>query len=764
MSQTITLEFEQVGLDGITKEAEQAAKGIESLQKQSNSFNFKSLQTATKSAISSLKGVSSQVSSVGKTLSTGITQGATKAVAGFKTLSSGVGEAMKGVMTALGPVSLAIMAIPQAVELCKKAFESLSNVKGIAFADDMQSLKESIQKVIGFVTKLVAAFASPFVASFSKSLKSITETFKNTAVIDKFANAIGMVQAVVSEVWDIFSGWIGDIKDAVMPTIEAFTNVVKKLDERFGLVTKTIGIVKNSIDYFINNLSNALEIITKLLQGDFAGAWEGVKTYISEGVTGVVEVFTKAEETGSQIMNRVKDKASKNSKDVKEILTKANIETEQSAREESGLTLQQQLDNLNKWLEFEKSVVVATEQNAEERARKLKELDQGYYSAKLSLEKDAMKTILENNGKITDKSIKSQEDLKKQIEDTTVALQGFNEEGVKIDETTEKVDNLHQHLTSMTNSLSGLGSSVMGVWSNIVQSATVDLREYERAIEEAQAKYDAMMEEYNAKVAAIEEERKAKEEDERETKIANLEEEMQRSIEANDTMSAKAIKIKLDQLKKEKKADEEKAKVDEELANEKARIEAEGQYAIALATYNKDMASWDANVKKAEQQKNAAIADTALQTATAIANAAMMPLQPGWAAMGPIGIAAASIAAAASLGAALSSIGGIVSASNQLDSVKSEQPVAPTPPAFAYGTGGYKLGSDYAVVGEMGPELVRNKGNGNLEVVSTEQTKSRGVGTGDTFNLSINVNEMVTEEQVLGFVRNMKSRNLSFAV
>lgn len=757
MSQSVVLEFEQVGLEGITKEAEAAAKSINTLQNKSND-----LGKAFKGALPNIKGLGTQLKS-------GIGSGVKSATSAFSGMTKTVAASAKSMVAALGPIGIALAAVTAAVQVVKKSFETISQVKGIAMADDVKQLGESFKKTTEVVKKLFVAFASPAISAFSKGLTKILDLLRSPAVVDKFAKAIGVVHTAFEICWGVIMEVYTALKDSLMPVFESAGNtfnkvkdMVMQLEERFGILRKTIGLVTSTWDYIMNRFKDGLKVIQLLLQGDFVGAFEAAGDYAKGFVTGIGESFTDIEKKGADAMNSIADKFKKNTDKANNDIKAMTFKKDEDIAGSSEKTLAKQLEHLKAYIDFEKAVVNATVKDEVEKQAKLKALDQSYYSQKLSLENSAMKTIIENNGKIVDKSITSQEDLKKQIEATTIALQGFNEEGLNIDDVTQKVDNLHQHLTSMTNSLSGLGSSVMGMWSNIVQSATVDLREYERAIEEAQAKYDAMMEEYNAKVAAIEEERKQEEADERELKIQNLEEEMQRSIEANDTMSAKAIKIKLDQLKKEKKADEDKAKQDEELANEKARIEAEGQYAVALATYNKDMATWDANVKKAEQQKNAAIADTALQTATAIANAAMMPLQPGWAAMGPIGIAAASVAAAASLGAALSSIGGIASAANNLESVKSEQPVAPTPPSFAYGTGGYKLGSEYAIVGEAGPELVRNKGNGNLEVVSAENSKGR-VG-GDVFNLTVNVNEMVTEEQVIGFVRNMKSRNLSFAV
>ena len=139
---------------------------------------------------------------------------------------------------------------------------------------------------------------------------------------------------------------------------------------------------------------------------------------------------------------------------------------------------------------------------------------------------------------------------------------------------------------------------------------------------------------------------------------------------------------------------EEKKKLEEE---KKAKEEEKQlQYELAMAEYNKAVASWQNEVKLAGQEKNKAIADSVISTAQ---GAVMGSLAFARSAveLGPI---AGPIAGAALVAGILASVAGAVSsvqsASNNLESVKASPP---TPPEFAYGTGGYALkNNQYAVV------------------------------------------------------------------
>ena len=177
-----------------------------------------------------------------------------------------------------------------------------------------------------------------------------------------------------------------------------------------------------------------------------------------------------------------------------------------------------------------------------------------------------------------------------------------------------------------------------------------------------------------------------------------------------------------------------------------------------MAEYNKAVASWQNEVKLAEQEKNKAIADGVISTAQ---GAVMGSLAFARSAveLGPI---AGPIAGAALVAGILASVAGAVSsvqsASNALENVKASPP---TPPEFAYGTGGYALkNNQYAIVGEQGPEMVRQRAGGDLEVISTERTKSLGERAGMYIeNVIFNVSQVLNENEIFEAMNNYKARN-----
>lgn len=768
MANELTLTFSQVGLEAIESAASLTTKALNKLQDVSKgvSSNIKGLGDKVK-AVSfndAIKGVKSFSTALGS----GVATAAKTATTAMSGVVSGVGKAAKGITTALGPVASVITGVNQGIELCKKAFEKLQNIKGLSVSKDIETITGGLKEAATFASKVMAAFAAPALQTFAKTMSNIKALFSDTSTIDKFAKAIGTVQAVISVVWDLFYGFYQDLKDAVMPVIDAVKEKFTQLNERFGIINKAIGIVTNTWQYFINNLTNGLEVIGKLLKGDVKGAVAAAGNAVKEAVTGVVDIFTTAEEKGQEVVNKFTEKQSEYSSRAKEIL-KENTAT---ATEESEKTLAQRLKDLQEYIAFEKKIVEMTETNEEAKAEKLKSLDQSYYSQKLSLEKNAYKTIIENNGKISDKSISSMSSLSKQIADTTKELNKFNKEGKDgVDVADDLKKAWLQAGQSIASSFGSLASTITGAWSSFSKVGQDSITEYENAITAAQERLDAMLEEFDARQAESAATTQETTENDREIRIANLEAEMERSIAANDQMSAKAIAIKLKQLKKEKEAEdkaaaEEQARADAELAaeEERNRIKAQGEYEVALATYNKDLAEYNNNVAEAQQTKNIAIANATIDTAKAIA-AGALGIATTFGQGGVFMLPAAIAASVGVISAAVSGIAGVTSAASALDSAKSDPPTAPTPPQFAIGTGGYDLSNNgWAVVGEQGPELVRQKYSGDLEVVSNSRARDFD-GNGNTTNIiNLYVSELVDENALISLLNKMKNRGFAYNV
>lgn len=805
MANEIALQFTSTGLDVIQKQALQAQKTLSSFEevvnktktslintakqsttltnafntitdiqdKVSSSFNKMSdtcktigksivdaggqFKTFTKNLSDATKGITSFTTGLG----TKVVSAAKSAVTSISSIGTGVGNVVKGITAALGPVALVITGINQGIELFKKGFESIKNVKGIQMSKDLESVVSSLKEGLAFAQKLVAAFIAPAISTFAKSMENVKSLFNDTSTIEKFAKAIGTIQSVISVVWDLFYGFYEDIRDAIIPVIDAAKERFNQLNERFGIINKTIGVVSNTFSYLVNNITNGLEVITKLLQGDFQGAWEATKKSVGEAITGVVDIFTTAEDKGKETLDKIEARQKEFSERSKAILQQATITTE----EESDKTLAIKIKELEQYIAMEKSIVNQTISDEKTKNEMLRNLDKSYYDQKLNLEKQAYKAIIENNGVIEDTSIKSIDSLGKQITETTKKLQKFNET------TKATAKEWAQVALSVSNSLMSLGSSITSLYETYSSKGEESLESYEANITAAQERLNAMLEEFDAKRAEANATKQEEEENEREIRIANLEAEMERSIEAGDQMSAKAIEIKLKQLRKEKDA-EEKAAAEEEARKqaeadadaERERIKKQGEYEIALATYQKDLAEYNNNVAKAHQQKQIAIANAGIGIAQAI-GAGALGIATSFGQGGLVMLPAAIAASVGVIAGAVSGLTGIKSASNALESAQSGAPVAPTPPQFAKGTAGYDLDNGYAVVGELGPELVRQKSDGNLEVIPNERAKNYEENTENNTNIiNLYINEMVTEGILIDLLNRMKNRGFVYNV
>lgn len=356
--------------------------------------------------------------------------------------------------------------------------------------------------------------------------------------------------------------------------------------------------------------------------------------------------------------------------------------------------------------------------------------------------------------------INGNEEVTGSVEDLGKALQKINE---LIAEQKKQYEELNKPLLDLKALASQIMSSIQSAY-NSIGSAVMSIKSMDLI---DTSKFDEQIEHIQNKLDEFDEAQKEKEEEKQELDdeayqnyLARLDEEYQKAVEANDLMSQEAIRIKKEEV--EKKREQEKKELEEEKKINKQREDLEKQ--LAEAQYNKDYAEWQNQVKLAELQKNKALADAFVSTAQSIANAAMMPLQPGWASMGPFGIVAAATAGASALGVALGGIAGVQSAASALDNVKGNPPEMPK---FEFGTTGYYLGyEETALVGERGPELVKNMG-GILQVQSAAQTEAMGNRGGEKIgmyieNLVFNVAQRLTAEEIYEVMTTFKARNLRF--
>lgn len=723
------------------------SNGLDTLQLQINNTvkAFSTFSANAQDAIENVKKVSTQAIAASKSLSSNLVAGVKKASSAFGTIGSAASKAMKGITAALGPVSSAITGLNQGIQLVQKAMSALQNTKNSAIAKDMERAKQAGEGVMQVVGKIIAALGAPVVKVFADAMEKVKKAFSDTAVIEKFAKVIGDVQAAVTLVWEGLQYLINEIKSAFAPVVSAVIDVLGSLNERFGIVNKVIGVVVGAFQYLMNIMKNSASVITELLKGNIKGALENVKKTATEAVSGFPAIFTEAEKTGENVLNRFNGLSSKYQADAIKVL-KSSVQTSTEAgnetKEEEAKTLAERIQNLEQYKELQANIIKATVDDEKIRAQKLKELDKSVLEQKKSMMQDAAKTIIENNGNIEDKSIESMGALEQGIIEVQKALNEFDDkppEMTWLDKLKDKMDGVLDNIFKMSK---GIADSIIGFSSLGLN----DLKVYDAEIEKAQKKLD----EFNK----AQEDKKEEDDSDYEERIARLDEEYALAKEIGDEMTALAIENKKKELVAQKKEEKKKLEEEKKVAEEKKQLENE----LAMAEYNKAVASWQNEVKLAEQEKNKAIADGVISTAQ---GAVMGTLAFARSAvdLGPI---AGPIAGAALVAGILASIAGAVSsvqsASNALESVKASPPA---PPQFAYGTGGYALkNNQYAIVGEQGPEMVRQRAGGDLEVISTERTKSLGERAGMYIeNVIFNVSQVLNENEIFEAMNNYKARN-----
>lgn len=308
-----------------------------------------------------------------------------------------------------------------------------------------------------------------------------------------------------------------------------------------------------------------------------------------------------------------------------------------------------------------------------------------------------------------------------------------------------------QILGSIQYAYSSISSSIL----QIASADLIDTSKFDEQIEYIQNKLDEFDEAQKEK----EEEKQELSDEEYEAYLARLDEEYQKAVEANDLMSQEAIRIKKEELQKKK--EEEKKELEEEKKVNKEREELERQ--LAEAQYNKDYAEWQNQVKLAELQKNKAIADAVVIPALATAQAAL-GLASSFAQGGITGFAAGVALSATAIGTAVGAAAGVASAASALDNVKSNPPEMPR---FEFGTTGYTLGyEEMALVGERGPELIKNMG-GILQVQSAAQTEAVTSGLNEKGamyieNLIFQITQRLTADEIYDYMNSFKVRNIRF--
>ncbi len=328
-----------------------------------------------------------------------------------------------------------------------------------------------------------------------------------------------------------------------------------------------------------------------------------------------------------------------------------------------------------------------------------------------------------------------------------------------IDNINNSIDSLDYSISSIdfnkfssdiNNIFSGVDKLYSSVSSSFNSFFSYDLSSYNDAIEDAKKK----LKEFDDFQNSLNKAKKEKENEYYDEYISKLDEELEYAINNDDIMTSEAIKLKKEELKAQKEKEKEELLLSKEVSRQREELEKN----VAQAEYKKAYSEWENQVKLAEIEKNMAIADSVVIPALAIAQSAL-GVSSSFAQGGPAGFAAGLVISATTIASAVSAASSIVSASNTLDTVKSNPPLAPQ---FAFGTTGYNIpDGGYAIVGEMGAEVVRNVG-GKISVESNAQFMESKSNYKDGIyieNLIFNIEKALNPEEVYEIINNYKIRH-----
>lgn len=207
-------------------------------------------------------------------------------------------ELYKGAMSAFG------METEQTEEAIQKLMGAMSIIQSLqTLSDTLQNgsatakIYHKMLQLIGLESKTAAASVDAMAAS-EKAATVATDTLTLSTKALKLALAsigIGLVLIAVGELiehWEDLCNWF----DKTFP-------IVKKVGGVFNwLKAVAVGLGKSILDYLVNPFKTFANVVGKILQGDFEGAWkaavDGIKKQATIAYTSFVEGYQNQVERG----------------------------------------------------------------------------------------------------------------------------------------------------------------------------------------------------------------------------------------------------------------------------------------------------------------------------------------------------------------------------------------------------------------------------------------------------------------------------------
>lgn len=386
---------------------------------------------------------------------------------------------------------------------------------------------------------------------------------------------------------------------------------------------------------------------------------------------------------------------------IQEEIKKKTTQTTTKTKEEKDLLeqLREKLAQIKQYAQYQNDLNNEDLDNEKERKqyleRRLNSLNQQKSVVEQIYNEERKRGIENEETKKTYEAIKKEmEAIKKEMEDTDEVTRTWKD---NLQAATQIIASAHSTIGSLISSAGTFGEKSLASYTKAINEAQAKLAEFQ--------KFKKEQEEEDAESSDLE----------YEAYLEKLDKEYEIAKKVGDKMTMLAIENK----KKELAKDKEKLEKEKELAKQEEELERQ----VAIAEYNKSYAEWQNEVASAKTAKAQAITDAIMMPVVAAGNAAL-GMSRSFVELGPIaGPIMGAMVAASVISAAVSGAANIKSASVAYDNVNASPP---TPPAFKFGTTGYKLESGQsAIVGETGAEVIRNMA-GKLVVESNAQAKAMG--------------------------------------
>lgn len=183
--------------------------------------------------------------------------------------------AILGVTAALATIGLAIPAITTAIGTLTALFGMIS---------------APVLAVIGVIGALALAFSTDFLG-----IRTMTGEFINwfsTTFWPSFSQIFGVVREIISAFWNLFSTILQKMWFDTKWSLDGIKQVFEVIFTAIGVyLTAVFGTLLQIVKTGLGFIRDTVNVVTKLIQWDWSGAWTAVKTLFANLLQGIIDTF-----------------------------------------------------------------------------------------------------------------------------------------------------------------------------------------------------------------------------------------------------------------------------------------------------------------------------------------------------------------------------------------------------------------------------------------------------------------------------------------